>query len=393
MLFLLHLTSRHQLTLERLSAGLTANLTRLAHTAETALAHADTVVRYLARVAPKAFARLNAQVIRRLIRMRCLDAFRLQGRILVAVDATEIWKSHTPHCQHCLRRRLSNGRLQYYHVVLEAKWVTANGLALSMATEFVQNDEQAPTENLSEEQRKQDCERKAFPRLAQQLAEFYPQTALCLLLDALYETQPAIGECECRGWKFITTFKEGSAPAFWTEARVLADLQASEHPPRLLKRPDRTQATFRWATGIPFGPYDLCAIWCDERSATGTERSFAWITNFSVRADHVVALADRGGRLRWKIENEGFREQKHGGFALEHVYCRKPVVAQSLYRLLQLAHLLQQLVWMGDILKDLKPALRTVRNFIRRLTDAFHNAVIPPDEQLPPLGQVRWYSG
>ncbi len=69
----------------------------------------------------------------------------------------------------------------------------------------------------------------------------------------------------------------------------------------------------------------------------------------------MVTLADGGGRLRWKIENQGFREQKHGGFALEHVYCRETLAAQSLYRLLQLAHLLPQLMWVGDLLKELKP--------------------------------------
>jgi hypothetical protein len=393
LLFLLHLSSRHQWTLERCSEGLIRNLTRLAQTAETTLAHADTLVRYLARVPTAAFAKLLAQAMRRLIRMRCLDAFRLQGHLLVAVDATEMWTSDTPHCPHCLRRRLSNGRLQYYHVVLDAKCVTAKGLALSMASEFVQNDEQAATEKLSEEQRKQDCERKAFPRLAKQLATLFPQTVLCLLLDALYETQPAVDVCEGYGWKFITTFKQGGAPAVWTEACAQASLQAAEHPRRVLHRPGKIRATFRWATAVPFGPYELAAIWCDERAADGTATSFAWITNFMVDADSVVALADGGGRLRWKVENEGFREQKHGGFALEHVYCRHPAAAQSLYRLLQLAHLVQQLMWEGDLLKDLKPALKTVRNFIRRLTDALHYQTIPPDDQVPPLGQVRWNSG
>jgi hypothetical protein len=393
LLFLMHLASRHQWTLERHSMGLIGNLTRLAHTAEATLAHSDTLVRYLARIPSGAFAHLLAHLIRRLIRMRCLDAFRLRGHLLVAVDATEIWSGRTPHCPHCLRRRLSNGQLQYYHLVLEAKWVTANGLALSMASEFVQNDEGAATELLSEEQRKQDCERKAFPRLAKQLARYFPQTALCLLLDALYETQPAIGVCEQYGWKFITTFKAGSAPACWTEAHALASLQAPEHPARVLRRPDGTRATIQWATAVPFGPYELSAIWCDERRPNALARSFAWITNFTVDADSVVALADGGGRLRWKIENEGFREQKHGGFALEHVYCRQPAVAQSLYRLLQIAHLLQQLLWVGDLLKELKPALKTLRNFVRRLTDALHHAAIPPADELPSLGQVRWNSG
>jgi hypothetical protein len=48
----------------------------------------------------------------------------------------------------------------------------------------------------------------------------------------------------------------------------------------------------------------------------GQETFFAWITNFPVGPDTVVDLGNRGGRCRWKIENEGFNIQKNGGFNL-----------------------------------------------------------------------------
>jgi hypothetical protein len=48
-----------------------------------------------------------------------------------------------------------------YHYVLEAKLVTRNGLCLSLASEWIEN----PEGNY----RKQDCERKAFLRLASKL--------------------------------------------------------------------------------------------------------------------------------------------------------------------------------------------------------------------------------
>jgi len=34
----------------------------------------------------------------------------------------------------------------------------------------------------------------------------------------------------------------------------------------------------------------------------------------------VREIAQNAGRDRWKIENQGFNSQKHGGFALEHLY-------------------------------------------------------------------------
>jgi hypothetical protein len=46
------------------------------------------------------------------------------------------------------------------------------------------------------------------------------------------------------------------------------------------------------------------------------------VTNRSVCLDNVVPLANEGGRLRWRIENEGFNVQKNGGYNLEHAYTK-----------------------------------------------------------------------
>lgn len=50
------------------------------------------------------------------------------------------------------------------------------------------------------------------------------------------------------------------------------------------------------------------------------------------------------GRLRWKIENEGFNTQKHLGYYLHHKYSRQSVATLHVYYvLLQIAHLINQL--------------------------------------------------
>jgi hypothetical protein len=59
----------------------------------------------------------------------------------------------------------------------------------------------------------------------------------------------------------------------------------------------------------------------DANGARKTTR-FRWITNFNLKTNRVIALADQGGRIRWKIENEGFNVQKNGGYNLEHAYGR-----------------------------------------------------------------------
>ena len=58
--------------------------------------------------------------------------------------------------------------MNYHCDVLEAKIVLGESLIVSIASEFIENNgEDAESQkNLSEEKRKQDCETKAFKRLA-----------------------------------------------------------------------------------------------------------------------------------------------------------------------------------------------------------------------------------
>jgi hypothetical protein len=42
----------------------------------------------------------------------------------------------------------------------------------------------------------------------------------------------------------------------------------------------------------------------------------------SVKKKSNIVPLTRGGKLCWKVENESFNTQKHGGYKLEHKYCR-----------------------------------------------------------------------
>jgi hypothetical protein len=60
------------------------------------------------------------------------------------------------------------------------------------------------------------------------------------------------------------------------------------------------------------------------------------------------------------------------------------------YGLLQLAHLLQQLLTLGSLLRPFEKRFVTVRNFVRRLTESLRHELLPPLTELPPIGQFRW---
>jgi hypothetical protein len=79
--------------------------------------------------------------------------------------------------------------------------------------------------------------------------------------------------------------------------------------------------------------------------------------------------------MRWKIENEGFNVQKKGGYQLEHAYTNNPNSAKVFYLLLQIAHLLTQLLHKATLLKrDFPDGFGSAKNLAFRLLEAWRNA-------------------
>jgi hypothetical protein len=102
-------------------------------------------------------------------------------------------------------------------------------------------------------------------------------------------------------------------------------------------------------------------------------------TNHNISFNKVDVLANTGGRLRWKIENEGFNVQKNGGYHLEHAYSHHPNAKKVFYLLLQLAHLLFQLIEKGSLFRKAFPTgVGSQKNLAARLLEAWRNLPISP---------------
>jgi hypothetical protein len=384
MIFLLKLGSRRQVRFELASPAALSNLNRLSGCRQETLAHSDTLNHFLGHVHPAEWARLRRQMVRRLIRAKALESARLLGHLVLVVDGTGQLHFARRHCEYCLQQT-SGGVSAYYHHVLEAKVVTAGGLAISIGSEFIENRDPHATQ--------QDCELKAFYRLAGRLKKDFPQLRLCLLLDGLYARGPVLQICRDNRWKYIITFEQGSLPALWTEYESLRDLC----PQNRLQRPgpDGTVQRFAWVESLEHVDVEgrahrLAALECREADAQGHEHLFAWITNFPANAQTVRALSNRGGRLRWKIENEGFNIQKNGGFDLEHAYSLGQWQLKGFYLLMQIAHLILQLLERGNLLgADCRGLFGSLRALARRLAESLRNQVLPA-ELLDPAAVPRF---
>jgi hypothetical protein len=260
------------------------------------------------------------------------------------------------HCAHCLTAEIE-GKTIYRHAVLEAKLVTPNGLALSVASEFVENTD--PKES------RQDCELKAFYRLAVRLNKLFPQLSICVLLDGLYAVEPVLNVCRDSGWEYIITFKEGRAPAVFAEYESLRDMAGESAQ---TDREGRVQK-FRWVNGVPYGRHPVNVLQCEEKQEGNESKRFVWVTSLRVDQKTYPQISNEGGRQRWRIENEGFNMQKNGGYGLEHAYSEGPALMKRFYFLLQIAHTIYQFLEKGLLRNAIKDVLGSIRNVARRLLE------------------------
>jgi hypothetical protein len=399
LLFLCRLGSRRQLDFELRDAetNVLPNVNALAQTQVESLPVDETLAHYLGHVGPGPLEGLRTQMVRRLIRQRVLDKYRLFGRLVVACDGTGHLSFKRRHCPDCLTAEHEHGAY-YFHKLCEAKIVTPVGLAVSIATEFHDN-------RLRGEGQPQAEELGAFARLAGQMRRDFPQTPLCIAGDSLYACGEVLSICERARWGYVLTFDPDHMPAVWREFQALLALC----PDRVCRQslPDKTELEFRWVCDLEYTDdkkrtHRFSAIQCVETGPDGSTRTFAWITNLPVNRDTVIATAQNGGRSRWKIENEGFNVQKNGGYELEHAYGKSALLLRCFYLLLQIAHLIGQLLAKGNLLKraaaayggSVRGVYGSLRNIARRLLDALRFTLIPPGAHSPTDRiQIRLDSG
>lgn len=306
------------------------------------LPHTDTSDDVLRKLPPGELEALKAHLVSGLIEQKLFRKFRfLNQSYLIAVDATGIATFDHKHCEHCLTKTSKTGVVTYFHYVLEAKLVTSTGLAISLASEFIENDPGRDYE-------KQDCEQKAFVRLAAKIKKHFPRLPVCILGDGLYPNNTVFDICEKNRWQFIITLKDGNLKTFQQEVALLKATSGKKSVSRATKT-SRTTLKYEYLNAIEYDSRYFSWVECIEttvqtKNKTTSLQRFTYITNVTQNGHNIVRTAD-SGRLRWKIENEGFNSQKNLDYGLEHKFSRVSFTAmQNYYQLLQIAHIINQLV-------------------------------------------------
>jgi len=125
----------------------------------------------------------------------------VQERALMYTQKNPAYLSRTYH------RGETNEYTRYHRGVLEAKIYFGNDIVCSIGSETIENSEEYI--NKSRDAVKQDCESKAFKRLAKKIKDRFPRLPIIILADGLYVSQTVLEICENNGWDYIIRYKEG----------------------------------------------------------------------------------------------------------------------------------------------------------------------------------------
>lgn len=306
--------------------------------------HYDTINNVFESLQIEELRKIQKYMVNRLLRSKMFDKYRYKGKYFqIVVDGTGLAMFNTKHCENCLVRKYKHedGTTTdvYYHYVLEAKLIVGD-IVISIDTEFVENEK--------EEIKKQDCELKAFYRMAERLKRNYPKLPIIITADALYVGEPVIEICEKNQWEYILTLKKDKASKLTKEFEGIIKLEDESQ-----KEAYNISNEVRWnKTEINVYRY--------KEKIEGKLTVFTWITSFKITNKNVEELMQLG-RNRWKIENEGFNIQKNETFDIVHVYSRNYNAMKAHYFMIQFAHTIRQLLEKGiKVVVELKMSIKEV---------------------------------
>ena len=255
---------------------------------------------------------LFKKVFFRLQRAKELDKFRfMDDYYLISGDGTEYFKSKKLANKNCLQRKLRNGTIEYYNQIYAASIVHPDiKQVIPLAPEpILEQDGSA----------KQDCERNASKRWLNDFKKDHPKLKAIITEDSLSSNAPHIKELRKLNLEFILGVKNKDHKFLFNHAEAQKKMgKVTEHT--IIE--DEKTHIFSFINDVPLNAsnqdvrINFLEYW-EINNKTGKKQHFSWVTDFKLTKKIVYDIM-RGGRARWKIENETFNTLKNQGYYFDH---------------------------------------------------------------------------
>jgi len=382
--FVFHMASRREANREMTRPVFMDNLKKLFPELE-GLPHNDTLMRLLARIDVNEIENALIDLVRKLIRNKKFARYLVDNCYPIAIDGTQKCVRHVLWSEECLEREVKKGddtQTQYYVYVLEANLSFHGGMTIPLMSEFL-SYAKGDTDT-----KKQDCELKAFKRLAGRLKDEFGHLPIMVLLDGLYPNGPIMELCRKNRWDFMIVLQDKSLPSVWEEYEGLKKLEAKNHFE--MNWGNRRQR-FEWVNDIEYyyGPNErkkqiVHMVVCKENweeigrdSEVVTKKSrHVWISGKPLDRWNVHERCNLGARHRWGIESGILVEKRHG-YHYESVFSYDWNAMKGYHYLMRLGHLINVLAQYSERLVKMVRELG-VRGFIRFIRETIGGPWLDP---------------
>jgi hypothetical protein len=256
-------------------------------------------------------------VLRELQRGKALEAFAFwEGHCLLSMDGSGYYSSKKVHCEHCLQRTNSKtGEITYHHQMLAAALVHPDlKQVIPLAPEAIIKQDG---------NNKNDCERNAGKRLLEKIREEHPHKELIVVEDGLASNAPHIQLLKRLNMRFILGAKPDDHEYLFNEvnqaeaAGQLTTLQWTDD-----SKKETVSCEIRFVNQRSLNKSNAHVLvnflqYTEYGSDGSIRKRFSWVTDLTITSDNARLLV-RGGRSRWKIENETFNTLKNQGYQFGH---------------------------------------------------------------------------
>ena len=120
---------------------------------------------------------------------------------------------------------------------------------------------------------KQDCESKAFIRVAEKIKKQFPRLPIIITADGLYVSQKVIQTCTDNSWNYIIRYKKGSASSIAKEYQSLPEKE-------------KIGSEIEYQNQIMFQNTDVNLTYYTEKKIKPDEKKetteFAWIADITI---------------------------------------------------------------------------------------------------------------
>jgi len=292
----------------------------------------------------------------------------MEGCYLVSLDGTGFFSSTKLHSDICLQKvNKKTGEVTYHLQMLGAAIVHPDFKeVIPLPPEFIMKQD-GETKN--------DCERNAAKRFFEKLRKDHPHLPLIITEDALSSNAPHIREAQKHNLHYILGVKEGDHSFLFEQVEMARNAgQTTELEIVDEKNPEMVHR-FSFLNQVPLNEsnQDLLVNFVEYwEVAPNKVKHFSWVTDFTVTESNLFLIM-RGGRVRWKIENETFNTLKNQGYHFEHNYgLGKKNLSLVFAMLMMLAFLVDQIQQLScKLFRAVWTKLRSKRALWERMRSLF----------------------